>query len=212
MNIDTSKVYDISMPITRDMPVYKGKDEKRPLITTQTTFATGSTYESVITMNMHTGSHIDSKLHMIEGGPTVESLNIKELLTKCRVIDFSQCVSSIGKKDLVDKNIQSGSFILLKTKNSTEDILEKDFIYLDRSGASYLAEKNIAGVGTDGLGIERNQSDHKTHLELMHKGIHILEGLRLANIEEGEYFLSALPILIPGVEASPIRAVLIGLK
>ncbi|MBK5200045.1 MAG: cyclase family protein [Spirochaetaceae bacterium] len=212
MNIDTSEVYDISMPITQDMPVFKGKEEKRPLITTQSTFATGSTYESVIKMNMHTGSHIDSKLHMIEGGPTVESLNIKELLTKCRVIDLSECTSSIGKKDLVDKNIQSGSFILLKTKNSTEDILEKEFIYLDRSGASYLVEKNIAGVGTDGLGIERNQSDHKTHILLMNKGIHILEGLRLANIKEGEYFLSALPILIPGVEASPIRAVLIGLK
>jgi len=212
MNIDTSKVYDISMPITYDMAVYKGKEEKRPLLTAQSTFSTGSAYESVITMNMHTGSHIDSKLHMIEGGATVESLNIKELLTKCRVIDLSECTSSIGKKALVDKNIQSGSFLLLKTRNSTEDILEKDFIYLDRSGASYLAEMNIAGVGTDGLGIERNQSDHKTHLVLMNKGIHILEGLRLADIKEGEYFLSALPILIPGAEASPIRAVLIGLN
>jgi arylformamidase len=212
MNIDTSKVYDISMPITHDMPVYKSKEEKRPLLAAQSTFATGSSYESVITMNMHTGSHIDSKLHMIEGGATVESLDIKELLTKCRVLDLSECTFSIGKEDLVDKNIQSGSFILLKTKNSTDDILEKDFIYLDRSGASYLAEMNIAGVGTDGLGIERNQSDHKTHLVLMNKGIHILEGLRLADIIEGEYFLSALPILIPGAEASPIRAVLIGLK
>jgi arylformamidase len=212
MNIDTSKVYDISMPITHDMKVYKGKEEKRPTLVPQTTFKTGSAYESILTMNMHTGSHIDSKLHMIEGGATVESLDIKDLITKCRVIDLTDCTFSIGEKDLIDKNIESGSFLLLKTKNSIEDILEKDFIYLDRSGAKYLAEKKIIGVGTDGLGIERNQSDHKTHLTLMEKGIHILEGLRLADVEEGEYFLSALPLLIPGAEASPIRAVLMGLK
>lgn len=212
MNIDTSKVYDISMPITHDMKVYKGKEEKRPTLVPQTTFKTGTAYESILTMNMHTGSHIDSKLHMIEGGSTVETLDIKDLITKCRVIDLTDCTFSIGEKDLIDKNIESGSFLLLKTKNSIEDILEKDFIYLDRSGAKYLAEKNIIGVGTDGLGIERNQSDHKTHLTLMEKGIHILEGLRLADVEEGEYFLSALPILIPGAEASPIRAVLMRLK
>ncbi|OJF75786.1 MAG: cyclase [Treponema sp. CETP13] len=212
MNIDLTKIYDISMPITHEMKVYKGREEKRPELTVQSDFSTGSAYESVIKMNMHTGSHIDSNLHMIEGGSTVESLNIKELLTKCRVIDFTSCITSIGKKDLVNKNIERGSFLLFKTRNSTEDILEKDFIYLDRTGASYLAELDIAGVGTDGLGIERAQSDHKTHLVLMNKGIHILEGLRLADIQEGEYFLSALPILIPGAEAAPIRAVLIGLK
>lgn len=212
MNIDLTKIYDISMPITKDMPVYKGKDEKRPLLVAQSTFKTDSHYESLITMNMHTGSHIDSPLHMIEGGSTVESLNIKELLTVCRVIDLTKCTTSISKADLVDKNIENGSFLLFKTKNSFEDILEKDFIYLDRTGASYLAEKNIAGVGTDGLGIERAQSDHKTHKVLMNNGIHILEGLRLADIKEGSYFLSALPVLFVGAEASPIRAVLIGLK
>ncbi len=212
MNIDTTKVYDISMPISHDMPVYKGREEKRPDLTAQSTFATGSAYESVIKMNMHTGTHIDSKLHMIEGGSTIESIDVRDLLTECRVIDLSDCKDSISKEDLVDKNIKEGSFLLLKTRNSTEDILEKDFIYLDRTGASYLASLKVRGVGTDGLGIERSQSDHMTHLTLMNEGAHIIEGLRLADVPEGNYFLSALPIYIPGAEASPVRAVLMGLK
>ena len=212
MNIDTTEVYDISMPITHDMAVYKGKEEKRPSLVAQSTFKTGSAYESVITMNMHTGTHIDSKLHMIEGGSTVESIDVKDLLTECRVIDLSDCKDSISKEDLVDKNIKEGSFLLLKTRNSTEDILEKDFIYLDRTGASYLSSLKVRGVGTDGLGIERAQSDHMTHLTLMNEGAHIIEGLRLADVPEGNYFLSALPIYIPGAEASPVRAVLMALK
>ncbi len=40
----------------------------------------------------------------------------------------------------------------------------------------------------------------------------ILEGLRLKDIEEGEYLLSAAPILIPGAEAAPVRAYLIKSK
>jgi len=212
MNIDTTEVYDISMPITHDMAVYKGKEEKRPSLVAQSTFKTGSAYESVITMNMHTGTHIDSKLHMIEGGSTVESIDVRDLLTECRVIDLSDCKDSISKEDLVDKNIKEGSFLLLKTRNSTEDILEKDFIYLDRTGASYLSSLKVRGVGTDGLGIERAQSDHMTHLTLMNEGAHIIEGLRLADVPEGNYFLSALPIYIPGAEASPVRAVLMALK
>ncbi len=46
---------------------------------------------------------------------------------------------------------------MMKKKNSFEDILEKDFVYLETSGAKYLKEKKVAGVGTDGLGIERSQ-------------------------------------------------------
>ena len=109
---------------------------------------------------------------------------------------------------MLNKGIKKGEFILLKTRNSTEDILEKDFVFLEKSGAKYLADMEIKGVGTDGLGIERSQPEHETHLTLMQKGIHILEGLRLGHVKEGEYILSAFPIYIPGAEASPVRAVL----
>jgi len=40
-------------------------------------------------------------------------------------------------------------------------------------------------------------------------GIAVLEGLVLADIPEGKYILSALPLKIPGSDGSPVRAVLI---
>ncbi|NLZ83506.1 MAG: cyclase family protein, partial [Clostridiales bacterium] len=51
-------MYDISMKITRDMPVYKGRDEKRPKLVTVSDFNSGSAYETVLEMNMHTGTHL----------------------------------------------------------------------------------------------------------------------------------------------------------
>lgn len=84
-----------------------------------------------------------------------------------------------------------------------------EFVYLDKSGALYLKEKEIVGVGIDALGIERSQPDHETHKILLEAGIVILEGLRLKDVEEGEYFLYAAPLKIKGAEAAPTRAVLI---
>lgn len=199
---------DISMPITADMPVYKGKAEKRPIINRVSGFDQGTIYESKIEMNLHTGTHLDSQHHMMADGEWIGALDLQDFYTNCRVIDCLNVKECITKKDLLNKEIKKGEFILLKTRNSTEDILEKDFVFLEKSGAKYLADMEIKGIGTDGLGIERSQPEHETHLTLMEKGIHILEGLRLGYVEEGEYILSAFPIYIPGAEASPVRAVL----
>lgn len=203
------KIYDISMPITLDMPVYKGKDAKRPKLTVESDFETGTVYESRISLNLHTGTHLDRNLHMIPGGNTIETLDLTQVVTPCRVIDLTDVTEKITEQDLLSKEIKEGEFLLLKTKNSFEEILEKNFIYLEQSGAKYLAGFKLKGIGIDALGIEREQPGHETHLLLMEAGIQILEGLRLKEIEEGEYLLIAAPLPIVGGEAAPVRALLL---
>ncbi len=209
INTNAFEIFDISMPITESMPVYKGKDYKRPIISVDGDFTTGSSYESRLELNLHTGTHLDTPLHMIEGGYTLEKLDLSKVVTKCKVLDLTKVGDRIRDKDLADLDINEGDFILLKTRNSFEDILETDFIFLDKSGANYLINKKIKGVGIDALGIERDQPNHETHIGLFTEDIIILEGLRLKDIDQGEYLLSAAPILIPGAEAAPLRAYLI---
>lgn len=209
MNYNKRKIYDISMTITSDMPVYKGKEEKRPIITVENDHNTGTSYESSIRMNLHTGTHLDRALHMIPNGTTMDTLELKELITECKVLNLTEVRDAITEEDLRSKEIEPGDFLLLKTRNSFEPILEEDFIYLEQSGARYLAEKRVRGVGIDALGIERGQPGHETHLALMEIGAHILEGLRLAEIKEDRYELIALPLHIAGAEAAPVRAILI---
>jgi arylformamidase len=203
------KIYDISMDICYDMPVYKGKTEKRPLFSADSDYRSGSVYETRVAINMHTGTHLDSPYHMLEDGEKLESISLDKVITRCRVLDLTNVADKISGEHLEGKEIKAGDFILLKTKNSYEDILEGDFIYLDKSGAEYLRDKKIKGAGIDALGIERNQPGHPAHKVLLKEGIVVLEGLRLAGIEEGEYFLFAAPIKLKNVEAAPVRAVLI---
>lgn len=203
------RVYDISMKVDQDIPVYKNKDENRPKITVVSDFTTGSSYSSVISMNLHTGTHIDAPLHMIEGGATFETIDITRLITDCTVFDFTDVKDRITADDLKTKDIKPGSFILLKTRNSFYEGFDDNFVFVDKTGAEYLKTLQITGVGIDSLGIERAQPDHETHKILMGHGIIILEGLRLADIKEGSYKMLALPLKLHGTEASPARVVLI---
>lgn len=207
---DAMKIHDISMSIHENMPVYKGRDFKRPIISVDSDFKTGaSAYESRIEMNLHTGTHLDRPLHMIEGGENLDTFNLEQVVTDCKVFDLTDVKSGISKDDLANKDIQKGDFVILKTRNSFEDILENDFVFVDKTGAAYLKEKEIKGVGIDSLGIERSQPNHETHKTLLGADIVILEGLELKEIAEGEYFLVAVPIKIAGVEGAPVRAILI---
>ena len=84
-----------------------------------------------------------------------------------------------------------------------------DFVYLEKSGAKYLAGKKVKTVGIDYVGIERDQPNHETHRFLLGNDIPIIEGLRLGKVKEGEYTLLCLPLAYKGMEAAPARAVLI---
>ncbi len=202
-------IYDISMPVEYSMPVYKNKDEKRPRLTVTRDFDRGDIYESRILMDLHCGTHMDAPLHTVKGGKTIDGQDLGQVVTRCKVLDFTHLPEKIGREELAENEIGVGDFILFKTKNSYCDSFDPNFVYLTADGAEFLKEKRVSGAGIDSLGIERNQPGHPSHTILFTGGITILEGLRLADIKPGEYFLFAAPLKIRNAEAAPVRAILI---
>jgi len=202
-------IYDISMNIYPGMTVYKNKAEKQPQIEVLRDFKDGEgARESRILLELHTGTHMDAPLHMVEGGATTDAFQVENMVVPCRVLDLTGVEDGIAACHLEGFHIKEGEFILFKTRNSFREDFDPDFIYLKQEGAEYLARLGIRGVGTDALGIERSQPDHATHKTLLGEGILILEGLRLREVPPGEYILVAAPLKIAGVEAAPVRALL----
>ncbi len=199
------KVYDISSPIFEGMPVYKDKAEKQPKLTTVTN---GYVTETRLELDAHTGTHVDAPLHMIVGGQTIETVSVEKLVGMCKVFDLSHVEDKVSKEDLQPFDIQKKDFIILKTKNSLDEKFNFDFIYLDETGATYLSELGIRGVGIDTLGIERSQEGHPTHKSLFTNDVIIVEGLRLKEISEGEYFMVIAPLKLSGIDGAPARALL----
>ncbi len=212
-------LYDISMTINQEIAVYKNRAEKRPVFKVTRNFQDSSVYETRLDMDLHTGTHIDMPLHIYPDGAASEKWSQDEIFTRCVVLDFTTKAGDAITAKHLDQELQvvggKGSnfdqkmTVLLKTKNSLQDTFDDNFTYLDKSGASYLAEKKFRGVGIDALGIERNQPGHETHKLLLKAGIWIIEGLRLQIVPPGEYILVTMPLKIEGVEAMPARAVLL---
>ncbi len=201
--------FDVSMPIHPAMPVYKNKPEKRPSFEVTSDFTTGSSHETRIHIDVHTGTHIDAHLHMIEGGSTIEAITLDRLIVPCRVLDLTSVTDAIHQVDLEAHNPQAGEFLLFKTKNSFAKEFEMNFVYVAEDAASWLASIGIKGVGIDALGIERSQLSHPTHKALFAKDIIIIEGLRLGDVPQGEYLLVALPLALVGLDAAPARVLLV---
>jgi arylformamidase len=200
------KIFDVSLPIYEGMPVYKNKPEKQPEFNTA---QNGHVTETRISMDVHTGTHVDAPLHMVPGGDTIETLPIEKLVRKAKVFDLTNANGFISAEDLTDKNIQKDDFVLFKTKNSWDIEFNFEFIYVNSEAAKVLAEIGVAGVGIDALGVERAQENHPTHKQLFQNNVIIIEGLQLKEVPEGEYLMVAAPLKIRGLDASPARIVLI---
>ena len=170
------EVYDISMEISEDMPVYKNKPGKKPRILATRTLKEGSN-ESKIEIESHTGSHVDAPYHILGNGKTIEKMDLEKFMGKAIVLDFTSIKNSITKRTFENSkiNIQKDDIILLKTKNKMEKSFDFNFVYLEKSGAEYLASRKIKAVGIDSLGIERSQPTHDTHKILLSRNIPIFE-------------------------------------
>lgn len=200
------KIYDVTAPIFPGMPVYKNKPEKQPSLDSVTN---GHVTESRLCLDVHTGTHVDAPLHMMNEGSTIETIAIEQLVRNCKVFDLTSVNEKIKKHDLEGLSIEADDFILFKTKNSFDEEFNFEFIYVAEDAATYLAEIGIAGVGVDALGIERAQDGHPTHRALMGKNIVIMEGLRLKDVQAGSYFMVAAPLKLQGTDAAPARVLLI---
>ncbi len=207
------KVFDISWPINKDTVEYKNKGVLN--IKTVKDVQHDDVHETHMTLDMHTGTHIDAPKHLIRDAQTVDQISFDHLLGYCKVLDLTHVEEKIVESDLHGFDIEENDIILFKTKNSFfSDIgkFEPNFIYLDKTGAQYLASKKVKTVGIDYLGIERNQPGHETHKTLFGSNIIIIEGVRLTKVKQGQYFIICLPIKIEMVEAACSRAILLSLS
>lgn len=196
----------LSGPIYRDMVVYKDKIEKKPIINHKDNLKNNGTFESDIILPLHTGTHVDYPLHVIEGGKNSSDYDINGKTYKGYILDISDRSENkiISLESIKDIDFRDLEVILFKTKKQNLDYFDFDFPYLDREASKWISKFNIKFVGIDQLGIERNQPNHETHHNLLKNDILIIEGLDLYNIEEGFYEFTFFTIQIKDVEAEPI--------
>lgn len=205
------KIIDISWPLSSATTGYK--DRQILQFQARKVFEKDGIRETTITIDAHSGTHVDAPSHMLNDGKTIDRVSLNTLVGPCIVLDLTDVQEKITRDILAehDHEIVENDIVILKTINSATQASDKftpHFVYLEASGAAYLAEKKINAVGIDYLGIEHSQPGHLTHKELFKHNIAIIEGLRLGHVTPGEYLFCCLPLSMPGLEAAPARAIL----
>jgi arylformamidase len=201
---DPAEIIDISIPIDESTCVYPGNP------TVQFHPADDMKY-TTITMGSHSGTHVDAPVHAIAGAENVDSYALGQFIGPVWVQEITDPVA-ITWDEVKDIDFTRYNRILFRTANSDANPAEwrEDYVYLDGDCAQRLAQENVELLGIDAFSVkQRGSDDHRPHTALLEQHIAILEGLDLRAAEQGEYYLVALPIAFKGIDAAPVRAVLL---
>jgi len=206
------KLYDISLTIAEDLPVWPGdpKIEIKKISQIDDGEEANVTHISAC---VHIGTHVDAPDHFLGNGDTVENLSLDLLVGPALVAEIP-VEGQISAMDLQAAKIPKGTKrLLLKTANSQiwmEDLKEfkEDFIALEADAAEYLVNRGVEVVGLDYLSVAPFADPAPTHQILLKAGTLIIEGLNLSKIEPGEYTLYCLPLKIKGSDGAPARVLL----
>jgi arylformamidase len=169
-----------------------------------------------LSLSAHTGTHMDAPLHFVDGTKDISEMPLEAMTGDARVFEI-MTGKNITKDDLISAEKRQGKIIkgdkiLFKTKfsitNWTLEPFKEFYPALSRDAAEYLTEKEIMVVGIDYLSIAPFDNLVEIHEILLKKGIWVIEGLNLNQVEEGSYDIIATPLKIKGSDGSPARVLL----
>jgi rhamnosyltransferase len=202
--------FDISRPLHAELAVWPGS--KRFAMEWTKRFDRDGVNESHLSLNTHTGTHIDAPFHFVEGGKKLDEVNLEKLIGESHVVEHLES-TPVDAADLERASIpRNCRRLLLKTLNSSKKsngYFDSSFIALTPAAAQWVVDRQIELIGIDGFSIQLfAEKTNETHRILLSADVVILEGLDLSAVPPGAYHLVALPLNIPGAEGAPARAIL----
>lgn len=189
------KYYDITQEVFSSK-VYPG--DPAPKSEVLASMAAGDLYNlTAFSMCAHNGTHIDAPAHFIRDGKTVDALSLSATVGECFVASCEGLVT----KDVAEE-------ILVKAQG-TKRLLVKGEATLTYEGAEVFRNAGILLFGNESQTVGPEDAPMAVHTLLLSAEVVLLEGVRLAEVNEGFYFLFAAPLLLGGAEGAPCRAILI---
>jgi arylformamidase len=203
-------IYDISQPISERIAVWPGDQKFRRRWSMRIQRGEACNV-SAVTMSVHTGTHLDAPYHFDEAGLDIGSVSLHHFLGPARVfhVPAEQQVITATFLECLDWTGVERALFRTRSSELGEDRFHRDFACLSEDGAEFLAGRALLLVGTDAPSIEAFTSKTlRCHKILLSGGVAILEGVRLAQVPQGDYELICLPLKFCGLDGSPVRAIL----
>ncbi|MHA7277853.1 cyclase family protein [Arthrobacter sp. Hz1] len=211
------RLVDLSHPIVTGMQVFPGDPEVTITVTAE--IVADGFQVAEVHAGTHTGTHLDAPLHTIEGGASVDQIDLSRLVGVARIVRLPQVepghvfVWSDVEAQLSD--LGSVAMVLFQTGWSAHFGTE---LYLrhpafDAEVAVGLLDRGISVVGMDTLNpdltdLSGAEVDLPFHRTLLGADGVIVENLtNLASVDFIDPWVSVLPLPYQGMDGSPVRAV-----
>ncbi len=194
-------IYDISQEVF-GCQVYPG--DPAPEYKRLCSMEEGDLYNlTAFSMCAHNGTHIDAPFHFLRDGKTADAMDLDVFIGWAYVAEHHGIVSGDDAVKILGK---------AKAQNpeAAKRILIKGDAEVSSEAAKVFASSGIFLLGNESQTVGPEDAPMEVHLILLGADVILLEGVRLAEVPEGVYFLNAAPLNLSGADGSPCRAVLIG--
>ncbi len=181
-----------------DFPMFPGAQQ--PQFDTLVTIAANGFFKYQLTLDEHTGTHMDAPLHFIENAASADQIPVSQLIAPLAIVDISAraaadpdaegTVDDLLAWEAANGALPAGAFVAL---NSGWDAKVSDpaaFLNQDADGVPHfpgwnpeataflVSERSITGLGVDTVSLDFGASaDFGTHVTLLGAGGYGLESL-----------------------------------
>lgn len=194
------KIYDISQEVF-GCKVFPG--DPAPERKVLSTMENGALYNlTAFSMCAHNGTHVDAPFHFINDGKTVDAVCLEAFVGMAYVAEHLGIVSAGDAANIL-------SAAKARNPEAAKRILIKGAAVVSEEAAMVFANAGIALLGNESQTVGPENAPMAVHLILLGAGVVLLEGIRLAEVPEGVYFLNAAPLNLSGADGAPCRALLI---
>ncbi len=170
---------------------------------------------------VHSGCHLDAPEHVVPGGLQIHEVPLDTCIGPAVVTHMTHKVpgGAITARDLEDEvgpHVLAGDRLLIHTgwnANYGKPNYEEDSPYLSQDGLEWCVDKQLKIVGIDYAHIKdypNSPHRYETTRYLLERGVLTLPRIdHLDRISKRRVQLICLPLPIRGIEASPVRAVVV---
>jgi len=194
---------DVTTPLADGMAVYPGDPEVR--VRRVLDMERGDPFTlSAMEAGLHSGTHVEAPVHFIPGGGGIETTDLAALLGDAVVVDVRGFGHELTSADIGRLVPEGYERVLFRGLSGPED----GGPVLTRGAAEELVRRGVRLVGIDSHSVAPDDDPGPVHVALLEAGVVIVVGLDLRRVDAGPYELICLPLLIPGADGAPARALL----
>ncbi len=206
---------DLSMPLSeRTIPV---PGHPHPTFEQLTTLEGDGVRNTMMTISLHTGTHIDAPSHFIPDGQTIDQIPIERFQRPGIRLDLRQLARP--RQQITLAQLEAAGFdprpahesILLLATGWTDEVWQTERLYGSNPFLADDAARAIAEAGPSALGLDFAVDQRKpwpNHTTLLGAGVLLIENLmRLPELPTDRFTVTAFPLRIVGENGAPARVV-----